>query len=76
MGVGLLAAPTYPRYEGMDSFGGHSFHTYHWPHEGIELKGKNVAVIGTGATGVQVIGAIAPVVGELTVFQRRPNWDP
>lgn len=74
MGVGLLAAPTYPRYEGMDSFGGRSFHTYHWPHEGIELKGKKVAVIGTGATGVQVIGAIAPVVGELTVFQRRPNW--
>ncbi len=74
MGVGLLAAPTYPRYEGMDDFKGDSFHTYHWPHEGIDLKGKKVAVIGTGATGVQVIGAIAPEVGELTVFQRRPNW--
>ena len=74
MGVGLLAAPTYPRYEGMDDFKGDSFHTYHWPHEGIDLKGKKVAVIGTGATGVQVIGAIAPEVGELTVFQSRHNW--
>ena len=74
MGVGLLAAPTYPRYEGMDSFKGRSFHTYHWPHENVDLDGKKVAVIGTGATGVQVIGAIAPIVGELTVFQRRPNW--
>ena len=74
MGVGLLAAPTAPRYEGMDKFKGRSFHTYHWPHEGLDLKDKRVAVIGTGATGIQVIGAIAPEVGELTVFQRRPNW--
>ncbi len=74
MGVGLLAAPTYPRYEGMDNFKGRSFHTYYWPHEEVNLEGKKVAVIGTGATGIQVIGAIAPIVGELTVFQRRPNW--
>ena len=74
MGVGLLAAPTYPRYEGMNDFKGLSFHTYHWPHEAVSLEGKKVAVIGTGATGIQVIGAIAPVVGTLTVFQRRPNW--
>jgi cation diffusion facilitator CzcD-associated flavoprotein CzcO len=72
--VGLLSAPTLPRYEGLDSFEGQSFHTYNWPHDGVELDGKRVAVIGTGATGVQVIGEIADKVGELTVFQRRPNW--
>jgi cation diffusion facilitator CzcD-associated flavoprotein CzcO len=72
--IGLLSAPTLPRYEGLDEFEGPSFHTYNWPVEPIELAGKRVAVIGTGATGVQVIGEIADKVGELTVFQRRPNW--
>ena len=72
--IGLLSAPTLPRYEGLDEFEGSSFHTHHWPAEGIELAGQRVAVIGTGATGVQVIGEIADKVGELTVFQRRPNW--
>ncbi|MBI2800846.1 MAG: NAD(P)/FAD-dependent oxidoreductase [Gammaproteobacteria bacterium] len=73
-GLGLLSAPTLPRIEGMESFKGPSFHTYYWPHEPIALAGKKVAVIGTGATGVQVIGEIADKVAELTVFQRRPNW--
>jgi cation diffusion facilitator CzcD-associated flavoprotein CzcO len=72
--IGLLSAPTLPRYDGMDSFEGLSFHTYYWPQEPLELAGKRVAVIGTGATGVQVIGEIADKVSELTVFQRRPNW--
>jgi cation diffusion facilitator CzcD-associated flavoprotein CzcO len=72
--IGLLSAPTLPRYEGRDEFEGRSFHTYNWPEEPVEMAGKRVAVIGTGATGVQVIGEIADKVGELTVFQRRPNW--
>jgi len=72
--IGLLSAPTMPRLPGMDSFRGPSFHTYHWPREPVELAGKRVAVVGTGATGVQLIGEIADKVGELTVFQRRPNW--
>lgn len=72
--IGLLSAPTKPRYEGVKDFKGASFHTYDWPEEGIELGGKKVAVIGTGATGVQVISTIADQVGELKVFQRRPNW--
>ena len=72
--IGLLSAPTLPRYEGLDSFQGISFHTYNWPEEPLDLADKRVAVIGTGATGVQVIGAIADEVGDLTVFQRRPNW--
>ena len=74
MAVGLLSAPTLPRFEGMDRFKGRSFHTFHWPHEPVELAGKKVAVIGTGATAIQIIGEIADKVGELTVFQRRPNW--
>jgi cation diffusion facilitator CzcD-associated flavoprotein CzcO len=74
MAVGLLSAPTLPRLPGMDSFGGRSFHTFYWPHEPVEMAGKKVAVIGTGATAIQIIGEIADKVGELTVFQRRPNW--
>ena len=72
--LGPLSIPTPPRIEGMDTFQGQSFHTFHWPKEPVDLEGKKVAVIGTGATGIQVIGDIAPKVGELTVFQRRPNW--
>jgi cation diffusion facilitator CzcD-associated flavoprotein CzcO len=63
-----------PLLEGIDSFQGRSFHTYYWPQEGVELAGKRVGIIGTGATGVQVIAEIADKVGQLTVFQRRPNW--
>ncbi|MDA2945407.1 MAG: NAD(P)/FAD-dependent oxidoreductase [Actinomycetota bacterium] len=72
--IGLLSAPTLPRYEGLDDFNGLSFHTYQWPHEPVDLSDKRVAVVGTGATGVQIIGAIAAHVGSLHVFQRRPNW--
>ncbi len=77
--LGLLSAPTYPRIEGVnadgnDVFEGPSFHTYHWPAEPVEIAGKRVAVIGTGATGVQAIAAIAQQAAHLTVFQRRPNW--
>ena len=74
LAIGLLSAPTMPRLEGLDDFKGRSFHTYYWPHEPVDLAGKKVAVIGTGATGIQLIGEIADKVGELTVFQRRPNW--
>jgi len=74
LAVGLLSVPTMPRLEGIDSFKGRSFHTYYWPHEPVDMAGKKVAVIGTGATGIQLIGEIADKVGELTVFQRRPNW--
>ncbi len=72
--VGPLSAYTLPRVPGTDSFRGQSFHTYRWPHDPVDFAGKRVAVIGTGATGVQVIQTIAPLVGELTVFQRTPNW--
>ena len=72
--IGMLSAPTMPKIDGVDSFEGQSFHTYHWPQDQVGLADKKVAVIGTGATGVQLISEIADKVGELTVFQRRPNW--
>ena len=72
--IGPLSTPTLPRIEGRDSFRGESFHTARWPHEPVDFRGKRVAVIGTGATGVQTIQTIAKDVGRLTVFQRTPNW--
>ncbi|WP_241671435.1 flavin-containing monooxygenase [Dankookia rubra] len=72
--IGPLSAATLPRIPGIEDFRGTSFHTYRWPHEPVDFAGKRVAVIGTGATGVQVIQTIAPQVGQLTVFQRTPNW--
>jgi cation diffusion facilitator CzcD-associated flavoprotein CzcO len=72
--IGPLSTPTLPRIEGRDSFEGRSFHTARWPKEKVDFKGRRVAVIGTGATGVQTIQTIASEVGHLTVFQRTPNW--
>ena len=72
--IGPLSTPTLPRIEGRDSFEGQSFHTARWPKDKVDLAGKRVAVIGTGATGVQTIQTIAGEVGHLTVFQRTPNW--
>ncbi len=72
--VGPLSADTMPKLPGVDRFRGQSFHTYRWPKEDVNFTGKRVAVIGTGATGVQVIQTIAPAVAQLTVFQRTPNW--
>ena len=72
--VGVLSAPTMPRFEGMDTFEGESFHAFHWPHDPIDLPGKRVAVVGTGATAIQLIPEVAKEAAHLTVFQRRPNW--
>ena len=58
LAVGLLSVPTLPRYEGVEDFAGESFHTYDYPAE-VELAGKRVGVIGTGATAIQLIAAIA-----------------
>ena len=57
----------------MDTFKGQSFHTARWP-EGLDLTGKRVAVIGTGATGYQAIPEITNKAGHLYVFQRTPSW--
>ena len=73
-GIGLLSQPTFPKINGIKSFKGQSFHTSRWPHTLINFAGKRVAVIGTGATGVQTIQELCKDVGHLAVFQRRPNW--
>jgi cation diffusion facilitator CzcD-associated flavoprotein CzcO len=72
--IGPLSAPTMPAIEGIETFQGESCHTARWPHEPVTFAGKRVAVIGTGATGVQTIQEVAKTVGHLTVFQRTPNW--
>jgi cation diffusion facilitator CzcD-associated flavoprotein CzcO len=72
--VGPLSAPTMPRIGGIETFEGESYHTARWPHEPVSFEGKRVAVIGTGATGVQTIQEVAKTAGHLTVFQRTPNW--
>jgi cyclohexanone monooxygenase len=70
---GALTTPKLPDIDGIDTFAGTTVHTARWP-EGLDLTGKRVAVIGTGASAVQVIPEIAPDVAELTVFQRTPIW--
>jgi cation diffusion facilitator CzcD-associated flavoprotein CzcO len=72
--IGVLSAPTMPRIPGVESFHGQSCHTHYWPKEPVRFDGKRVAVIGTGATGVQTITEVAKTVGHLTVFQRTPQW--
>jgi cation diffusion facilitator CzcD-associated flavoprotein CzcO len=72
--IGPLSAPTLPRIDGVGTFKGEAYHTAQWPHVPVSFAGKRVAVIGTGATGVQTISEVAKTAGHLTVFQRRPNW--
>ncbi|THU89662.1 cyclohexanone monooxygenase [Dendrothele bispora CBS 962.96] len=71
--TGIGSSYYVPEIKGLSSFKGVCHHTSRWPHEGVDLRGKRVGVIGTGATGVQVIQEAAPVAGHLTVFQRTPN---
>ena len=72
--VGILSAHYLPEFEGIESFKGDWCHTGRWPEEGMDLTGKRVGVIGTGATAVQLIPEIAREVSHLTVFQRTPNY--
>lgn len=71
--VGQLNRPKYPDIAGIGSFEGPAFHSARWDGS-VELAGKRVAVIGTGASAAQLIPEIAPVVGEMRVFQRTPPW--
>ena len=73
-GMGVLSQAIYPDIPGIDNFAGEKYHTAHWPREGVELAGKRVGLIGLGASGIQVVPAIAREVGEFYVFQRTPNF--
>jgi cation diffusion facilitator CzcD-associated flavoprotein CzcO len=70
---GVLTTPQLPDIDGVDSFAGGTMHTARWDHS-QDLAGKRVAIIGTGASAVQVIPEIAPIVEHLSVFQRTPIW--
>ena len=72
--VGILSASYVPDFAGLKSFKGDWCHTGRWPKEGMDLAGKRVGVIGTGATAVQLIPEIAKEVAYLTVFQRTANY--
>lgn len=73
-GVGCLSAWYTPPFPGRESFAGEIYYTGLWPHEPVDLTGKRVGVIGTGATAVQAIPIIAEQAADLTVFQRTANF--
>ena len=73
LATGQLHQPAQPPIEGRESFEGHEFHSSQWDHD-YDLRGKRVAVVGTGASAVQFVPEIAPEVERLVVFQRTGNW--
>ncbi|WP_327268618.1 NAD(P)/FAD-dependent oxidoreductase [Streptomyces sp. NBC_01218] len=71
--TGPLSDPKMPDVPGLDTFPGEVFHSARWNHD-YDLTGKRVAMIGTGASAIQIVPAIQPRVGRLTLFQRTPPW--
>jgi cation diffusion facilitator CzcD-associated flavoprotein CzcO len=71
--TGPLSDPKIPDVPGLDSFPGKVFHSARWDHD-HDLTGKRVAVVGTGASAIQIVPALQPKVGRLTLFQRTPPW--
>ncbi|MEZ5243730.1 MAG: NAD(P)/FAD-dependent oxidoreductase [Acidimicrobiales bacterium] len=74
MATGCLSAANIPDIAGRDDFAGDTYHTGHWPPEGVDFTGRRVAVIGTGSSGVQSIPVIAAEAAHVTVFQRTPAY--
>jgi len=72
-GMGGLSTPAYPAIKGLEKFKGKTFHSADWDHA-YELKGKRVAVIGTGASAIQFVPQIARDVARLDLYQRTPTW--
>lgn len=73
MACGPMHEPVLPKVQGLGSFEGEIFHSSRWRHD-IDLRGKRVAVIGTGASAIQFVPEIQPLVKHLSVFQRTPHW--
>ena len=71
--MGGLSTPAYPQLPGLERFQGRAFHSQRWDH-GYDLRGKRVAVIGTGASAIQFVPQIQPTVAHLDVYQRTPPW--
>ena len=74
MATGCLSTPKPPEIDGIKDFKGAVYFTGRWPHDGVNLAGKRVAVIGTGSSGIQAIPLIAEQAAHLTVFQRTPSF--
>ena len=74
MCTGSISAARVPEIPGIGEFAGESHHTGDWPHEGVDVAGKRVGVIGTGSSGIQAIPVLAREAAELVVFQRTPNF--
>jgi cation diffusion facilitator CzcD-associated flavoprotein CzcO len=74
MATGCLSSSKLPEIPGLDTFRGATYHTAHWPHEGVDFTGLRVGLIGTGSSGVQSIPVIAEQAADLTVFQRTPAY--
>lgn len=74
MAVGCLSAAKMPEIPGVDTFAGATHHTARWPHDGVDVTGLRVGVIGTGSSGIQSIPLLARDAAHLTVFQRTPNY--
>lgn len=73
LATGFLHRPSVPDFAGMDDFGGRMVHSARWS-EDIDVRGKRIAVVGNGSTGVQLISAVAGVAAHATLFQRTPQW--
>ena len=71
--IGFAAKRHFPDWPGLDSYKGTICHSSFWPAEGMDVRGKKVAVIGTGATGIQIAQETAREAAQLTVYQRTPN---
>jgi cyclohexanone monooxygenase len=74
MAVGTLSTPKLPEVPGIETYQGQTYQTQKWPHEGVDLTGKRVGVIGTGSSAIQSIPLIAEQAAHTTVFQRTPNY--
>ena len=72
--TGVLSVPQYPDIPGREDFLGESYHPVRWPKEPVDFRGKRVAVIGTGSTGVQIAPAIADEAASITMYQRSATW--
>jgi cation diffusion facilitator CzcD-associated flavoprotein CzcO len=72
--TGVLSVPQYPDVPGREDFRGETYHPVRWPAEPVDFRGKRVAVVGTGSTGVQIGPALADEVGSLVVYQRSATW--
>jgi cation diffusion facilitator CzcD-associated flavoprotein CzcO len=72
-GVGPLAEPAIPEFVGASTFGGEAFHSAQWRHD-VDLTGRNVAIVGTGASTIQFLPIVQRSAGQVTLFQRTPPW--